>query len=140
MWLPWMVTVLLSTPIILTSSEEANAVSTAKTEAHTLLNQGISKNEVPKAIEILLRMESKFVTENTTAPAPTPRWYMWLLFAGGIAVFIAGLRPRLIIGIGRGAQKLDAARLWLKFVSVILPGLIFAIILVPYLSRLLMGQ
>lgn len=100
-----------------------------------ILKNGISIDEMPGAIELLLRNE--FKVPKTEAQQPLPFWFKIYFFGGLVACLVLYFRPSLVIGIGRNEQRIKRWRWWAKFVGISLPGLIFTAFILPYLSVLL---
>ena len=138
-WTLWFIVVMFS--LSLQPSPTDNAVKAARAEAHQILNEGVSVEKIPKAIELLLRIESKYAT--VTSSVPYPLWFKLLLYVGFLIGIVISIRPQLVIGIGKGASRIEWWRRWLKIVSVALPALFFSTFLSPYLQNLwpkLLGQ
>lgn len=99
-----------------------------------ILKDGISNEEIPKAIELLLRIE--FKEPIAKHEQVTQTWFIFLLFGGLAAIIVLWFRPSLEIGVGRSVARIKRWRGWIQFVSVTLPGFFFLSIIWPYLSSL----
>lgn len=132
-WALWFFAVVVSALIV--SSTGDAAVRAARIEAHQLLNEGLSSENLLKAIELLLRIESRYVPE--VSATQTPLWFNLLLYVGFATVVVISIRPKIVIGIGMGAARIEAWRRWAKFVYVALPALFFSTFLLPYLQNIL---
>lgn len=104
-------------------------------DAVQLLKDGISNDEVPKAIEILLRAEFKIPLVETTPNLPI--WYKFVLYGGIAALLLLYFRPPLLLGIGRNVQRIQFWRNWGRFIGFTLPGFIFISIIWPYVSSII---
>ena len=100
-----------------------------------LLKDGISNENIPKAIELLLRNEFKEPIVEHKNHAPT--WFKLLTFGGLASAMVLWFRPSLTIGVGRSVAWLKRWQVWIKFVSITFPGFIFVSILWPYFAELL---
>jgi hypothetical protein len=118
---------------ILVPDSNKRIMSYAKNEAQKILSDGVEESEIKKAIELLLIIQSKYspnVEENNY-----PMWFKLLVWVGIIVSVILSFRPKLIIGIGKGNEKLKLWTRWLRFISITIPGLIFGSIIWPYVSE-----
>ncbi|HEV2395717.1 MAG TPA: hypothetical protein VGS27_02085 [Candidatus Sulfotelmatobacter sp.] len=128
-WGPAMMMIIIALSVALGGTDD----NYYKKQARELLQQGVTQNNQSKAIEILLALESK-------ASAPTAHrlghWY-WFFFIG---IFVMGLilsyPPKLVLGLGRGDDKIKYWRAWTKFVFIVVPTFIATNFLWPYLSDL----
>lgn len=129
----WIVALLVGSQITLSHSDKLH--QDLRPVAIQLLKDGISNENFPKAIELLLRNEFKepIVEHKNQAP----KWFKYLVFGGFTSVIILFFRPSLEIGVGRSVVRLKRWRLWTKFVGIMLPGFISVSILWPYLAELL---
>ena len=100
-----------------------------------ILKNGISNDEMPNAIELLLRNE--FKVPKTEVQHPLPSWFKIYFFGGLAACLVLYFRPSLVIGVGRNEQRIKRWRWWAKFVGITLPGFIFASLISPYILELL---
>lgn len=85
--------------------------------AHALVAKGVTPNDVPKAIEMILALESNY--------NPSPRAVTWgaqeielviLIFCGMLSI-----RPRFEVGLGKGVERISRWNLWTRIVAVSLP-------------------
>lgn len=90
----------------------------------SLLVGGIDKGEVVEAITLLAQLQTN---------SYFPTWFPLYLFIA-ILIFIYLLvilliRPRVILGIGKGDKKLKAWKWWQRFVLVLMPVSIVTVII-----------
>lgn len=128
----WLFSMLLATTFI--GKPDDIAVEQSRKEAHQLLVDGISQDEVPKAIEVLLKIESKYATKQ--AEVTLPLWFKLAFWVGLVISLMLYIRPKLVIGIGKGVAKINLWRGWLRFISITVPTLIFTSVLWPYIIGL----
>jgi hypothetical protein len=130
LWIPWIFIVVL---MLLTAlpDEQRAARQAAGEAADKLLRDGITPNEVPAAIDLLLRVQ----TGRVIAPsAPSlPRWFWIIVFVGLLTIVALQIRPRAVIGMGSGEEMIRRWRTWLRIVGVTVPSAILGSIVVPYI-------
>ena len=107
--------------------------------AEALLVDGITTNEVPKALELILRKSYGLATpapvRNEQDPTDLFRAY---LIAGAIllVVLTSLVVPDLSIGLGKKARgRIRLAKGWLKYVALGVPGVACTLLLWPLLSN-----
>ncbi len=103
-------------------------------ESIQVLKDGISNNEIPNAIELLLRNELKI--PKIESPQQTPSWFNAYFYVGLASSVVLYFRPSLVIGMGRNELRIKRWRWWVKFIGITLPGFIFASIIWPYVSAI----
>lgn len=108
-------------------------IQQAKSEAFKILEDGISKDETQKALELLLRIETGYPPGKVERKFPT--WFKLLFWVGLVISVVLTVRPKLILGLGKGESKIKLWRKWLKFISITVPGLIFGSFLLPYVVQ-----
>ena len=102
-----------------------------RSQAQEILRDGLTQEELLQAVELLLISTAKWAPNFKHGSVPA--WYL-IVLAGGLAVSIMlSIRPKVVIGIGRGQPILERWRLWLKFVGVALPAFISASFIGPWL-------
>jgi hypothetical protein len=130
-WIIWVALIFLSATIISESLDYATPE--AKSRAQKLLDSGISEAEIPEAVELLLILQTKY---NPGQPKPQlPSWFKVVLVGGLIACVILSIRPKVVLGIGRGMERIIWWRRWLRFVGITLPTLIFGSFVWPYIEQ-----
>lgn len=101
-------------------------------QADDLAKTGIKTQEDErKAVQLLLAIEAR-----SAPPSQHPLFTKRLDFALAALVLIclvAAFPPRLVVGLGHGEASLKYWRWWIKFVSVSVPGFVFAAFVLPYL-------
>lgn len=104
--------------------------------AKQLLDRGITDKDVPKAVEILLRLQ---LHEPLAAgkKEEMPTWAKIVSLGGLVCVVGLFFRPPLLIGIGRNVRRIGRWRLWMHIVSATIPGFIFISVAWPYISTIL---
>jgi hypothetical protein len=130
LWFPWIFFVLLMSLTALPDQERA-ARNAAGQAADKLLRDGITPNEMPAAIELLLRVETGRLVP-PSAPS-LPRWFWMFLSVGLLTIVVLQIRPRAVIGMGSGEEMIRRWRTWLRIVGVTIPSAILGSIVLPYL-------
>lgn len=116
------------------ASNSENIQQDLKPIAIQILKDGISNEEIPKAIELLLRIE--FKEPITEVKHQLPTWFKFIFFGGLAAVLALWFRPSLEIGIGRSVLRIKRWRGWIRLIGITLPSFIFVSILWPYFLEL----
>ena len=108
-----------------------------KEEAFGLLENGIQKEEVPKALELLLAYKTQYKKSNPESELVKSDLYQMLSYVGiGLILFtILYFGPNSVIGIGRGERKLKLINIYVKIVIYIIPVLILLPILINKVSN-----
>lgn len=98
-----------------------------KEEAKSLLEQGLTSEETPKAIEILLQDFAGEVTK--TAPAWEKSFYIYYLVSVVLLLFITWLVKKFAIELGKDKFNYQLQ----QFIAKTIPVFLFLTVLVPYL-------
>ena len=107
-------------------------------EAHKILNDGISNDEISKVLEILLSLETKYNFNLGEVESKEINYSKLSIFlAISLCVLILSFPPKSIIGIGKGEKKLNIWRNWIKVVTYIIPVLVILPIIINKLSNIL---
>jgi hypothetical protein len=108
-----------------------------KQEARRLIeNGGVKADNQPRAIELLLAIESDATTSGA-APTAKPGLRFWLYFILGIIVLTAlAFCPAVAIGFWAGRTKLKRAQSWNKTITATVPSVVIFSIALPWLLRL----
>lgn len=128
-WFIWLLMIsILSTAI---ASNSNNLDEHLAPIANELLSDGISVDEIPSAIEILLRYETNIAPQESETTLP--KWFYVIFFGGLAANIIISIRPKMVIGIGRNKNRLFLWRKWTTFAGITVPGILFASFIWPYI-------
>jgi ABC-type Fe3+ transport system permease subunit len=130
-WFIWLSILVGVMPFLPSASEGVEHL--VRSQAQELLRDGLSQEEVLRAVELLLISTAKWAPN--VKPIALPAWYKVVLFGGLAASVMLSIRPKVIVGVGRGRQVLDRWRWWMKFVGVTIPGLLFGSFIWPWLSE-----
>lgn len=100
-----------------------------------LLVDGISTDEISKALELILRYKVEDIPQQVE-PNTTSLYELFLF--GGVAICtVLTICPGVVIGIGRNKMKLGLWRVWTKLVGISMPTLIGTTIIWPYFTELI---
>lgn len=128
-WYIWLILIALS--IMVLPSTTDNVEKFLDPIASKLLLDGISDDELPQAVELLLQYQTKQVPQGDNPELSA--WFGILFYGGLIVNIILSIRPKLVIGIGRNENRLFLWRQWTKFVGITIPGIVFGSFVWPYL-------
>lgn len=128
-WALWMIYMFLVLSIA-ASTLQASSKAALKEEAHALIRKGVTPANQAKATELTLAIVSEY-------PVPAERSRLsgrwWCIIVIGLLVCIAvSIRPRNVIGLGKGAAKIHRWRLWMRFAGVTVPVTILGSIVWPF--------
>jgi hypothetical protein len=129
----WCLALFVSTSFLPTNSQSIE--QELRPAAIEILKDGISNENLPKAIELLLRTEFKVPVAEVKHQLPP--WFKLLFFGGLATTIVLWFRPSLEFGIGRSVTRIARWRWWLRFVGITLPSFIFASVLWPHVSQLI---
>lgn len=132
-WLLWVLMFFISS-WILTSQIEEKSKGLYKQQARQLLEGGISQDEQLKAVEVVLALQAEYVPPSTNTAAPL--WWLIFIFGGLIICLILSFPPKAEIGIGKGLERINRWRVWLRVVFILVPAFLFTNTLGPYLYDL----
>ena len=106
-------------------------------DAHELLTDGVSSEEVARAVELELALSTNYLSPTCALPeVPVFRWPALLaLILSVVFGVIASLRPRFHIGLGRGQAVIRRWRWWLRFAFYTVPLLLLSSVI----SHILFG-
>jgi hypothetical protein len=104
-------------------------------EAHRLLKNGVTAAEQSKAIELLLALDSGYDV-GAGPRGMTARG--WIIVVCGTAIALAAsVPPKTTIGIGRGRSAIRRWRIWVRFVGVTVPTMIFGNLVWPQIQQII---
>jgi len=93
-----------------------------KAEAKELAKQGVNQENINRAVEIILKLETGFVPDGFTTSKPFLS--KWVIIVGVpllILFIILWFPPKTYLGFGLGEIKIKRWKLWLKIITVIIP-------------------
>lgn len=93
-----------------------------KIEVNQLIEDGLSEEEIPRALELLLISKSG-QTSKTKSIQIKPLYKTFLIVSLAVAI-IGSFPPTSRIAIGKGIISIQRQKKWLKFISVVLPSFI----------------
>ena len=103
-------------------------------EVRELLKDGISEEEISRAVEIILAFQTKTYPE-VLPVAYSRRMKVFALISGILLVLasVLSLGPTFHLGIGLGEKRLKWWRIYLKFLAITLPGIIVTGLILPFI-------
>ena len=127
-WAILLIFAVMTGPFLLKQKPSA-ALSQQYQMAEDLLKQGVSTNDVPKALELIL---------GRTFNSPTAKWYyvldrkfLFFDFSLLVACILTSKVPKNCLGIGKGTNSVARWRKWAQFVAIALPLWIFSTFIAP---------
>lgn len=129
----WFILVSVTVPLLPNRSDVTKAYFAAKTKG--LLADGLQPGEQTEALELLLRLQSGIMPDIENPPIPA--WFKLILFGGLFVAVLLTVRPKVVVGMGRGVDTIKRWRLWLRFVGVTVPGLVFTSFIWPFVEKLI---
>jgi len=126
-WPYFAIVVVSSLVLLVINTFSANSEILALQEAaQRLIDQGLSTSNMPQAIELLLKMQ---ILDRSTIEFPG--WYTVVVFGSIILGIILHIRPKIVLGIGKGSNYLRSWKIWQVLVGVTIPTLIFYNFVLP---------
>lgn len=105
----------------------------AKEEAKKLLAAGgINTDNEHRAIELLLAIQSDYRPPSISTP-PLGLKYWSYLFLGALILLAVTIYPDLCIGLWKGKHRLHHWRLWMRTLTLAVPGLLATYLFIPWL-------
>jgi hypothetical protein len=104
-----------------------------RVKAQEMVSKGVTPQNQAEAIQTLLAMEAGIkgpVVETRPGAFSIAAWV-----GATFCVVVLSFPPKLVIGIGRGRQRVRRWRLWLRFLSVGLPTFIMSAVLAPLIRK-----
>lgn len=107
-----------------------------KDEARMLLDHGInSPADQAKATELLLKIASDYSVPSQRRGVPA--WFKVFTYSGFLACLVLSFPPPyLLIGLGRGATRINRWRRWIKFAFASVPIFLISTFLRLFVQRL----
>jgi hypothetical protein len=101
-------------------------------QARELARQGVTSANEPKAVELLLSLETgSYSVPTVTIPHHVNPWVWMLLILLDFMAVASLLPPKGAIGLWAGRHSLNAQKRWIKTVTITVPGLLLTTILMP---------
>ena len=132
-WVAFVILLLVIGPSVLNSGLDSRKASVVA-KAQALLVDGLQPGEQTEALEILLRLQTGLMPEIEKS---IPAWFKVLFWGGLFVAVVLTIRPKVVLGLGRGADEIKRWRLWLRFVGVTVPGLVFTSFIWPHIEKLI---
>ena len=100
-------------------------------EANELISTGINKENIERATEIILKLETGFVPKDfRTNQSYWIKLYLIINSIVFILCLISSFPPKTYLGIGLGENKVKHWKLWIKIISIFIPiGILLPILL-----------
>lgn len=102
-------------------------------EALKMVKEGISQDEVPKALELLLCLEANLVPKSANILSNPSSWFLPISIL--LIMSLTSIAPNAVLGIGKGEAAIKRWRSWAKLLLVIAPTWIFGTFLEPKIRQ-----
>ena len=132
----WLLLVSISVLVVASSSDPS--VELYRQQAYEILKDGVNLDNQSKAIETLLALTSRYRAPSLP-PAQIPTWFWVLIGTSGIASILLNIKPKSVLGIGKGQELIGRWRLYIRIVFIIIPAFILVNILTPFLTSWILG-
>lgn len=120
-WPFYAVLIVISLAFLRVNSDEYK--KDLKAEAHEILKDGISEKEIPRALEIILSLQSDFVP---VSYIPTNRssstWFWWFLGVVTFVCLLISIPPKTNLGLGKGEKRIRKWKWWIRVISISIPS------------------
>ena len=128
-WMAWFFGLWVISAISFTNSVDYKSVG------RQIVEKGITPENRDQALQAILAIQSEY-----GSMAFHPNVAFWIFVLGGfLACLILSYAPKIVIGLGKGEQRISSWKAWIKFVFAYIPlfvaSNIVAPILVEFLSR-----
>lgn len=110
--------------------QQYQSVLDAQQRAIDLIDRGITNANLIEAVTLLLEMQVKGRID-----FKLPRWFFGLSLVVFFFVTILHIRPKIVLGIGKGVERIRWWRFWIRFVIFTIPASVLGFI-GPYLVDL----
>ena len=118
--------------LIMNFTQNNSDILQAQETAQDLIDKGIDNSNVSEVLRLLLQMQ---VLGQTTIKFPS--WFRVILITCAILGLVIPVRPRVVLGIGKGQSYLRLWKLWLTIVGITLPSFAFYNFVLPYIIDLI---
>jgi hypothetical protein len=128
LWMSWFVCLSLFLVNSVSNSVDYKSIGSQ------IVAKGVTSENRDQALQVILAIQSGYGGSTTFHPGLR----MWIFALGGfVACLILSYSPKIVIGLGKGEQRISAWRTWIKIVFVFIPLFIASNILAPLLVDLI---
>ncbi len=136
-WVPVSFVIMLATFVMAAVTSSRPAESRAlEAQAEALVARGISPQNLPQAVDLLLRKDFDLPGPQHHPPS-LPGWYYVLV--GGLVVLgiVLSFCPRKVVGLGNGRRRYASSMKWVTTVGYTVPSIIGGSVILPWILSLL---
>lgn len=108
-----------------------------KEETKAILETGINAENSNYALELILKHNSNFVPEGIEPKISYNIFFLKMFALGSLLVFLAGFRPRTIIGVGKNKWRLEFNKFYINFVLIVVPSVFIVVPFYEYIKELI---
>jgi hypothetical protein len=109
----------------------SSAPPTGETEAREILRQGVSATNQFKAIQTMLTLQLR--PPAGSQPIHIATWWLPACVVGFCVCLALSPQPAGHISIGKGAAKVKRWRMWIRFITIAIPGFVLSAFILPTL-------
>ncbi len=119
-------------------SKPENAPSLIRQEAYEMAKSGVNSSNETRAVQLILSIESGYEPKPSQMVHHYPGVRFRVFFLVGLSVLVAlRVAPTGGVGLWGGKRSIEKQRLWLKTVSISVPGVVGSSFILPWLAGLL---
>jgi hypothetical protein len=93
-------------------------------EGRHLIDSGINQSNLPHAIDIMLKIQTKYVPKNYEGASSFDNDAYKIFLISLVIYFIIIFPPRIVIAIGKGIKKVKFYKFWIKLTMFTIPTVI----------------
>lgn len=130
--LQWFIlTLIILFSLVFMNDTESVSKRIYRERARQLIAEGINDENRSEAIELLLAFQSGYVPSNHPQVPLFPWWIKLLLISAFAVCLILAFTPKSLIGLGKGQDRINIWRVWMRIVFVVIPGVILLNVILP---------
>jgi hypothetical protein len=102
-----------------------------RAQGRAMVEKGLRPGDELKAIEVILAIESRYSTPTQEQQMLIPHWLTAVFWIGVVSCSILTVRPRVLLGIGKGEGRIKFWRAYDRIVRVTLPLFLISSFITP---------
>jgi hypothetical protein len=119
--------------------QNENAKAVYKSEAHKLLRDGITDQNINRATELLLKLNSDYPAEKSGSGGTINREALKFLIISIYIFLVAVIVPKTVIGLGRARPRLQFYRFYSRFVLITVPATLLLPKFITWINSFISG-
>lgn len=135
-WGVWLLMLVIMALFV--SINSTSSLTSTYQRARELLDKGITEENSTEAIELLLIMQTNYDPINQVKTSNVSLTPIKVVFWFGLIInILLSPKVKVVLGIGKGRQKINLWKFWYKFVSITIPGFVFVWFVAPYIVNII---